>query len=59
MKTISILGCGFGLLLAELFIKNNYTVNGATTTSSKLSVLKNKIYHPISLLAPLKSKEID
>ena len=47
MKTISILGCGWlGLPLAELFIKNNYSVNGATTTSSKLSDLKNKKISP-------------
>ncbi|WP_426094147.1 SDR family NAD(P)-dependent oxidoreductase [Flavobacterium sp. DSR2-3-3] len=42
MKKISILGCGWlGLPLAKALIKNDYLVNGSTTSAEKLDVLKN------------------
>ena len=42
-KSISILGCGWlGKALAENLIEHNYTINGSTTTRSKLSDLKTK-----------------
>ncbi|MBW2961914.1 NAD(P)H-binding protein [Mesonia aestuariivivens] len=41
--TISILGCGWlGLPLAEKFLEKGFAVNGSTTTTSKLEVLKKK-----------------
>ena len=42
MKKISILGCGWlGLPLAKALLKNDYLVNGSTTSAEKLDVLKN------------------
>jgi nucleoside-diphosphate-sugar epimerase len=42
MKQISILGCGWlGLPLAKILLENNFTVNGSTTSSNKLSILEN------------------
>ena len=42
-KTISVLGCGWlGLPLAEELLQKGYSVNGSTTTSSKLKELENK-----------------
>ena len=42
MTQISILGCGWlGLPLAKALLENGFTVNGSTTSSDKLSVLKN------------------
>jgi nucleoside-diphosphate-sugar epimerase len=42
MTKISILGCGWlGLPLAKALLKNDYLVNGSTTSAEKLNVLKN------------------
>ena len=42
MTKISILGCGWlGLPLAKALLKNDYLVNGSTTSEEKLTVLKN------------------
>ena len=42
MLQISILGCGWlGFPLAEKLIKNDFSVNGSTTSFDKLSVLEN------------------
>lgn len=42
MLQISILGCGWlGFPLAEKLLKNNFSVNGSTTSESKLSALEN------------------
>lgn len=41
MTQISILGCGWlGLPLAKALLKNDYLVNGSTTSAEKLEVLK-------------------
>ena len=40
-KNIAVLGCGWlGLPLAQHFVKQGYSVNGSTTTKSKISILK-------------------
>lgn len=42
MRKISVLGCGWlGLPLAKKFVESGFIVNGSTTTSEKLSQLKN------------------
>ena len=42
MKQISILGCGWlGLPLAKALLQNGFSVNGSTTSTEKLIVLKN------------------
>ncbi len=44
---ISIMGCGWlGLPLAEQLLKSGKTVNGSTTTPSKLELLQQKGIHP-------------
>lgn len=44
---ISILGCGWlGFPLAEKLIEKGFTVNGSTTSESKLSILKNGGINP-------------
>ncbi|WP_179334115.1 NAD(P)H-binding protein [Winogradskyella costae] len=52
MKTqISIIGCGWlGLSLAKELVKDNYTVNGTTTTKEKLDVLENHQIHPFLII---------
>ncbi|WCO01854.1 Rossmann-fold NAD(P)-binding domain-containing protein [Psychroserpens ponticola] len=41
-QRICVLGCGWlGFTLAKSLVKNNYMVNGSTTTSEKISVLKS------------------
>ncbi|MEX0647624.1 MAG: hypothetical protein WEA56_15250 [Balneolaceae bacterium] len=50
---ISILGCGWlGFPLAQHFIKENFTVNGSTTTPEKLTLLKQSGIHPHYILLP-------
>jgi nucleoside-diphosphate-sugar epimerase len=47
MKTISILGCGwFGLPFAKALVADGFTVNGSTTTSDKLAILKEANINP-------------
>lgn len=47
MTRISILGCGWlGLPLAKALLKNNYSVNGSTTTTEKLTTLENSGIKP-------------
>ena len=47
MKQISILGCGWlGLPLAKTLIKNNFLVNGSTTSENKIQILKNAGINP-------------
>ena len=42
MKKISILGCGWlGFPLAKALLENGFTVNGSTTSTEKISTLKN------------------
>ncbi len=42
MTQISILGCGWlGLPLAKALLENGFSTNGSTTSTDKLSVLKN------------------
>ncbi len=56
-KQISILGCGWlGLPLALKLIKNDFSINGSTTTSSKLQLLQNHQIHPF--LISLEANEI-
>lgn len=44
---ISILGCGWlGLPLAKLFIENNYTLKGSTTSVDKIDALKEATVKP-------------
>lgn len=47
MTQISILGCGWlGLPLAKALLKNDFLVNGSTTSIEKLSVLQNSGIQP-------------
>ncbi len=47
LPKIAVLGCGWlGLPLAECLVTLGYTVNGSTTTESKLALLKHKNIHP-------------
>jgi len=49
-KQVSVLGCGWlGLPLAETLIQSGYTVKGSTTTSDKLTELKDKGISPYLL----------
>lgn len=46
-KKFSILGCGWlGLPLAEFLLKNDFLINGTTTNTDKLAVLKEKDINP-------------
>jgi len=57
MTQISILGCGWlGFPLAKRFIEEGYSVNGSTTSESKLSVLENAGINPF--LVVLESESI-
>jgi nucleoside-diphosphate-sugar epimerase len=57
MKKISILGCGWlGLPLAKKLIKKGNSVNGSTTSESKLSILKDAGINPF--LVMLESESI-
>ncbi|TDD99658.1 NAD-dependent epimerase/dehydratase family protein [Flavobacterium cellulosilyticum] len=58
MKQISILGCGWlGLPLAKAMLENGFSVNGSTTSSEKLSVLKNSGIQPF--LITLSENKVD
>jgi len=47
LKEISILGCGwFGLPLAKRLVEKGYLVEGSTTTSEKLELLRNEGIEP-------------
>lgn len=47
MKQLSILGCGWlGLPLAQSFIEKGWAVNGSTTSSDKIEVLKDLGINP-------------
>lgn len=47
MKNISILGCGWlGLPLAKTLIKKGHSVNGSTTSESKLQILESAGINP-------------
>lgn len=51
MKQISILGCGWlGLPLAKKLIEKGNSVNGSTTSESKLSILKNTGINPFIVI---------
>jgi nucleoside-diphosphate-sugar epimerase len=57
MTQISILGCGWlGLPLAKALLENSFSVNGSTTSESKLSMLKALSINPF--LVALDSKRI-
>lgn len=57
MAKISILGCGWlGLPLAKAIMEKGFSVNGSTTSTEKLSVLKNSGISPF--LIALDSKSI-
>ena len=46
-KKFSILGCGWlGLPLAEFLLKNHFLINGTTTNTHKLPILKEKSINP-------------
>ncbi|MFV8368766.1 SDR family oxidoreductase [Flavobacterium sp. LB2R40] len=51
MTKISILGCGWlGLPLAKALLKNDYLVNGSTTSEGKLAVLENAGIKPFLIV---------
>lgn len=51
MTQISILGCGWlGLPLAETLIEKGHSVNGSTTSESKLPILENAGIHPFLVM---------
>ncbi|WP_343696043.1 NAD-dependent epimerase/dehydratase family protein [Flavobacterium sp.] len=51
MKQISILGCGWlGLPLAKKLIEKGISVNGSTTSESKLSILENAGINPFLVI---------
>lgn len=51
MKNISILGCGWlGLPLAKTFIEKGHSVNGSTTSESKLQILENAGINPFVVI---------
>ena len=57
MTQISILGCGWlGLPLAKKLIEKGYSVNGSTTSETKLSILENAGIHPF--LVALESESV-
>lgn len=57
MTQISILGCGWlGFPLAKKFIEEGYSVNGSTTSESKLPVLENAGINPF--LVALESESV-
>lgn len=57
MKQISILGCGWlGLPLAKKLVKNEFSVNGSTTSIEKIAKLKRDKINPF--LIALESKTI-
>lgn len=56
MQQISILGCGWlGLPLAKALLKNDFAVNGSTTSVDKIALLKNSGINPF--LISLKAEE--
>jgi nucleoside-diphosphate-sugar epimerase len=56
MTKISILGCGWlGLPLAKAFIKKDFSVNGSTTSTEKLSTLENAGISPFLISLDNKS----
>lgn len=57
MKQISILGCGWlGFPLAKHLLQSGYSINGSTTTESKLELLQNEGISPF--LISLKANDI-
>lgn len=51
MTQISILGCGWlGLPLAKRLIEKGHSVNGSTTSESKLSILENAGINPFQIM---------
>jgi len=59
-KNIGILGCGWlGLPLAKKLIEKGYTVNGTTTSSGKLKILKDEGINPFTVRLSEKGIEGD